>query len=55
MLAELSARRSALDGERQQLERVRAEGEAVRDEYRGKLERMQERRDALYRSLSASS
>jgi len=51
MLAELSASRSALERERRAGARVRAEGEAARAEYTRKLERLQERRDRLYRSM----
>lgn len=51
MLAELSASRATLESERQQMTRLRAESEAARDEYRIKLERLQERRDDLFRSM----
>lgn len=51
MLAELAATRSTLESERATVERLRAESEATRDEYRSKLERLQERRDELFRSM----
>ncbi len=51
MLAELAASRATLDRERREAARLRQEGEAARDDYRSKLERLQERRDRLYRSM----
>ena len=51
MLAELASSRATLESERQQVARLRAEGEAARAEYTAKLERLQERRDELYRSM----
>lgn len=51
MLTELAASRSTLESERANVARLRAESEAVRDEYRSKLERLQERRDELFRSM----
>jgi len=51
MLRELSANRAALEHEQAQAARLRAETEAVRAEYGRKLERLQEKRDALYRSM----
>jgi DNA mismatch repair protein MutS2 len=51
MLSELAASRAALERERRQVESLRAESEATRSEYRAKLERLQARRDALYRSM----
>ncbi len=51
MLAELSASRATLESERRQMAELRAESEAVRDDYRARLERLQERRDDLYRSM----
>jgi DNA mismatch repair protein MutS2 len=53
MLAELSASRAALERERVEAERLRAESEASRDEYRHRLERLQERRDKLFGELRA--
>jgi DNA mismatch repair protein MutS2 len=53
MLTELGASRAALERERAEAERLRAEGEAARDEYRTKLERLQERRDRLFGELRA--
>ena len=53
MLAELGASRAALERERAEAGRLRAEGEAARDEYRVKLERLQERRDRLFGELRA--
>ena len=43
MLTELSASRSALEQEQREVGRLRAESEATRDEYRAKLERLQQR------------
>ena len=51
MLRELAANRATLEHEQAQAVRLRAETEAVRSEYGRKLERLQERRDALYRSM----
>ena len=51
MLVELSASRAALEREQREAARTRVESEAARAEYRTKLERLQERRDKLYRSL----
>jgi DNA mismatch repair protein MutS2 len=48
MLSELQASRAALERERHDAEHARVEGEAARDEYRRKLERLQERRDELF-------
>ena len=53
MLSELAASRAALASEQEQATRLRAESEAVRDEYRSRLERLAERRDGLYRSMRA--
>jgi DNA mismatch repair protein MutS2 len=53
MLAELSASRAALERERAEAERLRAESAASRDEYRSKLERLQERRDRVFGELRA--
>ena len=49
MLAELAASRATLESERQQVAHLRAESEAARNDYRTKLERLQERRDDLFR------
>lgn len=51
MLSELSTHRATLQQEQNRMETLRAEGEAVRDEYRIKLERLQARRDDLYQSM----
>jgi DNA mismatch repair protein MutS2 len=51
MLSELAASRAALEAEQREAERVRAESDAVRAEYRTKLERLQERRDQVFRSM----
>jgi DNA mismatch repair protein MutS2 len=51
MLSELAANRSALEQEQREVLRLRAESEATRDEYRSKLERLQERRDVLFHSM----
>jgi len=48
MLSELAHSRAALDEEQRRVEQLRAESETVRDEYRTKLERLQERRDELF-------
>ncbi|MEM7413263.1 MAG: Smr/MutS family protein [Myxococcota bacterium] len=51
MLHELATSRAALDSEQREASRLREETEAARTEYREKLERLQERRDQLYRSM----
>jgi len=51
MLAELATSRAALERERSEAARLRALGEAARDEYRAKLERLQERRDQLFAAM----
>ncbi len=51
MLSELATSRAALAIEKNQATRMRAEGESVRDEYRAKLERLQERRDELFLTM----
>jgi len=51
MLAELSASRLSLEAEKREAERLRAESEAVRAEYRARLERLQERRDKVFRAM----
>ncbi|MAG32935.1 MAG: hypothetical protein CL908_18820 [Deltaproteobacteria bacterium] len=48
MLAELAASRVLLDSEQTAAEALRAESEQVREEYREKLARLQERRDKLF-------
>ena len=53
MLMELSASRATLERERSEAARLRAESEASRDEYRRKLERLQERRDKLFGEMRA--
>jgi DNA mismatch repair protein MutS2 len=51
LLADLSASRVALETEQREATRLRVESEAARTEYRTKLEQLQARRDALYRSM----
>ncbi len=51
LLVELAANRAALEKETHEARRLRAESEAVRDEYRAKLEKLQARRDELVRSM----
>ncbi len=51
LLTELSANRVALETEQREARRLRIESEAARAEYRSKLEQLQARRDALYRSM----
>ena len=51
MLSELSSRRAQLEAEQGAAARLRAEGEAARDEYRKRLEALQERRDRLFHSM----
>lgn len=48
MLSELGASRAALETEQREAAAARAEGESLRDDYRAKLERLQERRDQLF-------
>jgi DNA mismatch repair protein MutS2 len=48
MLSELAASRLTLERERAEAVRLREESEAVRDQYRSKLERLQARRDKLF-------
>ena len=51
MLSELGASRAALEHEQREASRVRAESETARADYRARLEKLQQRRDALYRSM----
>jgi DNA mismatch repair protein MutS2 len=51
ILSELAASRAALEREQREAARSRAETEAVRAEHRAKLEKLQERRESLYRSM----
>ena len=51
MLSELAASRAALEAEQREVEAARLASENVRDEYRAKLERLQERRDKLFVSM----
>lgn len=51
MLADLNASRAALENEKREAERLARESESARAEYRGRLERLQERRDNLYHSM----
>ena len=53
MLSELATSRAALSREKDHAERIRAESETVRNEYRAKLERLQERRDELFGKMRA--
>jgi len=48
MLQELGASRAALESEQRRVAALRAESEGIRDEYRRKLEKLQERRDELF-------
>lgn len=48
MLMELGASRALLESEKLAAETMRAESEEAREEYRGKLARLQERRDKLF-------
>ena len=51
MLAELADSRAALESEQHAARQLREETEAVRNDYRQRLERLQERRDKLYRAM----
>jgi len=51
MLSELAASRAALEAEQREVKATRLASESVRDEYRAKLERLQERRDKLFVSM----
>ncbi len=51
MLHELATSRAALESEQREAARLREESEAVRAEYRRKLEALSERRDQLYRAM----
>jgi len=51
MLSELAASRVALEAEQQEAERLRAESEAARADYRARLERLQARRDELFEAM----
>jgi DNA mismatch repair protein MutS2 len=51
ILSELAASRAALEREQREAARSREETEAVRAEHRAKLEKLQERRDSLYRAM----
>lgn len=51
MLAELAASRVALERERADAQRLRSESEAARADYGAKLQRLQERRDELFRKM----
>jgi len=48
MLVELSVSRSALEAEKREIAQLKTETEAVRDEHRAKLEKLQSRRDKLF-------
>jgi DNA mismatch repair protein MutS2 len=51
VLAELSVNRSALEAEKREIAQLRTETEAVRDEHRAKLEKLQARRDKLFLAM----
>jgi DNA mismatch repair protein MutS2 len=51
MLTELAASRAALEHEQREAQRLRAETDAVRGEYTARLEKLQARRDTLYRAM----
>jgi DNA mismatch repair protein MutS2 len=51
MLAELSASRAALEREQRETAQIREETESVRALHRARLEKLQERRDSLYRTM----
>jgi DNA mismatch repair protein MutS2 len=51
MLSELASSRATLEHEQREARRLRLESEATRAEYARKLERLQARRDDLYRSM----
>jgi DNA mismatch repair protein MutS2 len=51
MLHELATSRAALESEQREASRLREESEAVRAEYRQKLEKLSQRRDELYRAM----
>jgi DNA mismatch repair protein MutS2 len=51
MLHELATSRVALESEQREAARMRQESEAVRAEYRLKLEKLSQRRDELYRAM----
>jgi len=51
VLIELSASRSALEAEKREIAELRTETEAVRDEHRVKLEKLQARRDKLFLAM----
>jgi DNA mismatch repair protein MutS2 len=51
ILAELNSSRAALEREQLEIERLRAETESDRSEQRARLEKLRDRRDALYQSM----
>jgi DNA mismatch repair protein MutS2 len=51
VLTELSTNRSALEAEKREVARLKTETEAVRDEHRSKLEKLQARRDKLFLAM----
>jgi len=51
VLTELSTSRSALEAEKREISQLRMETEAVRDEHRAKLEKLQSRRDKLFLAM----
>jgi len=51
VLTELSSSRSALEAEKREIAQLRMETEAVRDEHREKLEKLQARRDKLFLAM----
>jgi len=53
ILSELATSRATLERERAEAERARAEGEEARARYRARLERLEERRENLFREMRA--
>jgi DNA mismatch repair protein MutS2 len=51
VLIELSVSRSALEAEKREIAQLKTETEAVRDEHRAKLEKLQSRRDKLFLAM----
>ncbi len=51
LLTELATSRATLEREQRDLKQLRVESETARDEYRSKLERLQERRDVLFHAM----
>lgn len=51
MLSELASSRATLERERREAAQLREQSEAARDAYRGRLERLQQRRDQLFDAM----